>query len=131
MKIEEFNVILDNFLSDMKTMLTAKQQEYAIRGDRLSQFKSIAALRRCSTGKALWGAVSKQITSLSDCMEGHLSLTPEQLQDKIMDVANYMALLYAVCYGDGLLPRQTMARLSSDMKVSGEWQDIHIPPSIT
>jgi len=98
MNTEKFNKIVQDRIDKITMVLTAKADEYA-RGDRLSNFKAVAALTGCTPEKALGGLVAKHIVALYDFIN---DLDSDQLQvytrwdEKIGDIINYMILLDAL-----------------------------------
>ncbi len=95
---EQFQKIVDAQLADIKATLIAKADEYA-RGDRLSNFKRIAALRDITPEDALLGLISKHIVAIYDFVDdiGVGTVQPiERWDEKIGDVIAYMILLKAL-----------------------------------
>jgi len=90
---EKFSKVVENFTGDMEGLLLIKGEEYSRNGDRLYNFKIAGALKQETPEKALWGMIAKQIVSIKDMCEDPESVTEQQLQDRTLDVANYMALL--------------------------------------
>ena len=100
MDSKTFNVIVEARLEKTKKTLCLKAEEYA-RGDRLSNFKQIAALMDVTPEQALMGLVSKHIVALFDFTKD-LRAGQEQVyarwDEKIGDVIAYMILLDAMRY---------------------------------
>jgi hypothetical protein len=90
---EKFAEITENFTEGMLVLLNMKAEEYSRDGDRLYNFKIAGALKQETPEKALWGMIAKQIVSIKDMCEDPENVTEKQLQDRTLDVANYMALL--------------------------------------
>jgi hypothetical protein len=98
MRNEQFVQILNSRLADIKRTLLAKADEYA-RGDRLSNFKKIAAFRQKSPEEVLFGLVAKHIAALDDFIQNIDSekIQPyERWDEKIGDIMAYMVLLDAM-----------------------------------
>lgn len=98
MNNEEFQKVVDRQLQSTKRILVAKADEYA-RGDRLSNFKRIAAFRNVSPEDALFSLVSKHIVAVDDFIEDINSGTIQPIErwdEKIGDIINYMILLKAL-----------------------------------
>jgi hypothetical protein len=98
MNTEKFNEVVDANIAAIKSTLSTKADEYA-RGDRLSNFKKIAAFRNTTPEEALVGMVIKHIAALDDFVtdldSGHVQQYP-RWREKIGDIQNYMVLLDAL-----------------------------------
>jgi hypothetical protein len=98
MTTEKFNAVVESNVVAIKTTLSAKADEYA-RGDRLSNFKKIAAFRNITPEDALIGMAIKHIAALDDFVtdldSGHVQQYP-RWREKIGDIQNYMVLLDAL-----------------------------------
>lgn len=94
---KEFEVVVTRTLDKVRSLLLNKGEEYA-RGDRFSNFKQQAMLKKEEPEMALLGNVSKQITSLYD----HIRDLPGKVQpyekylEKTNDIIVYMILLNGV-----------------------------------
>lgn len=97
MEAIEFNDVLKRRIEDLQETLSKKGQEYA-GVDRLSNFKSAAALNNCTQAEALWGMVTKHIIALKDFVHLPHSTQTGRLQwdEKIGDIIAYMVLLDAI-----------------------------------
>lgn len=106
METEKFDAVVRNRLNATINTLTAKADEYA-RGDRLSNFKQIAALSGCTQEKALSGLVAKHIVALYDFindLDKGVNQPYARWDEKIGDIIAYMCLLDAMrleSYPDG------------------------------
>lgn len=93
-----FDQILDVRLKKARATLGAKGQEYA-HGDRLSNFKALAALTGRSPEDALMGLVGKHIVALYDFVNevngGKVRSYPFW-DEKVGDIIAYMILLDAL-----------------------------------
>lgn len=77
MKTEEFNEIVEYVKEKLITKtLIRKGKEYARGGDRLSNFKRIAAALGCTPEAALVGTWMKHIVSILDMVNDISKLTP-------------------------------------------------------
>lgn len=98
MKTKDFTKIVEARLKKTKDTLIAKADEYA-RGDRLSNFKQIAAMRKITPEDALLGLVSKHwiaINDFVDDLDKNLIQPYERWDEKIGDIIAYMLLLDAL-----------------------------------
>jgi len=65
--------------------------------DRLTAFKTAAALQNCTPSQALAGMLAKHIVSLYDmCFSGSAAFDMEVWDEKITDSLNYLFLLKAI-----------------------------------
>jgi hypothetical protein len=94
---DELNQIVEQRCGLIKSILIEKATQYA-RGDRLSNFKKIAAFRSKEPEEALMGLVVKHIVALDDFIQDlpERNMPIEQWQEKIGDIINYMILLEAM-----------------------------------
>lgn len=88
--------ILGYRLGKIKRVLDKKAEQYALDGDRLSQFRSAARMRDTTLPQALWGMAMKHLVSVQDIVDGRLEPTPLLVSEKIGDLINYLILLEAV-----------------------------------
>jgi hypothetical protein len=98
MNTAQFDIIVDSNIAAIKTTLTAKADEYA-RGDRLSNFKKIAAFRNVTPEEACMALVVKHIVALDDFvadLDTGLVQQYPRWREKIGDIQNYMVLLDAL-----------------------------------
>lgn len=96
MKAEDFEIILEERLKQIKEVLGNKAKEYAHGGDRLHNFKVAARIDNETPAKALWGMAKKHIVSVMDLINGDLEPTHEMINEKCMDMINYLILLEAI-----------------------------------
>lgn len=75
-----------------------KKKEYTRdNADRLSAFKTAAALQNCTPEQALAGMLAKHIVSLYDmCFAAGVSYDLDTWNEKITDSLNYLFLLKAI-----------------------------------
>ena len=95
---EKFQEIVETQIEITRATFIEKAEEYA-RGDRLSNFKRIAALRDITPEDALLGLISKHIVAIYDFtkdIDNDLIQPIERWDEKINDVINYMILLKAL-----------------------------------
>jgi hypothetical protein len=98
METKQFDEVMRNRLQATVKTLTAKADEYA-RGDKLSNFKQIAALSGCTQEKALSGLVAKHIVALYDFindLDKGVNQPYVRWDEKIGDIIAYMILLDAM-----------------------------------
>lgn len=104
MNNEEFNVVLERRINDLRETLSKKGAEYAPNVDRLQNFKDAAEFQGITQAQALLGFVSKHIVALKDFINLSSSgdvIPPEQWDEKIGDICCYMILLNAVLVEEG------------------------------
>lgn len=96
MKQQEFEKAIEEQIDYCRALLTQKGKEYAGEcTDRLSAFKTAAALRGCTSKEALCGMMAKHTISIYDmCRGGEYSR--EKWIEKITDNINYLLLLRAI-----------------------------------
>lgn len=97
METEQFNELLRARCQTTIATLMQKADEYAY-GDRLSNFKKIAAFRSVQPEEALMGLVVKHIVALDDFIqELPTKCQPkERWLEKLGDIIAYMILLEAL-----------------------------------
>lgn len=96
MTCEEFSLVVQEVVDNLKEVLDKKGAEYSPGTDRLSNFKYAAVLNHCTYAQALWGFVTKHIIALGDFIHEPDRVTKEQWNEKITDIINYMILLKAL-----------------------------------
>jgi hypothetical protein len=92
---EQFEKILENRLTLIRSILGSKAMEYA-HGDRLYNFKRAANICQTTPQQALIGMFMKHLVSVLDLVEGKLVATEHNVNEKIGDAINYLILLEAV-----------------------------------
>ena len=92
----EFNLIFESQVN--RCAMTKKNKEYTGNSpERLSAFKTAAALQECSPKRALAGMMAKHIVSIYDmCYSDHKSFSLDVWDEKITDCLDYLFLLKAV-----------------------------------
>ena len=102
MKRDEFEKILDGILNDIRKLFIEKRSQYATDEKVLHNFKDVALFNNTTPEDALWGFVSKHLSSIKlminfdKLTETDNRFTYAQYKDKCMDVINYMILLMAI-----------------------------------
>ena len=105
MNNEDFKVVVDGCVDNIKQVLESKSQEYSSKEDKLHNFVAAAKLMRCKTKEfALLGMLNKHLVSVIDIIEkfektGELP-TSNMIDEKIGDSINYFILLKACFYDD-------------------------------
>lgn len=96
MKQQEFEKVIKWQIDHCLSLLTEKGREYAGEcTDRLSAFKTAAALQGCTPKKALCGMMAKHTISIYDmCHNGEYSR--DKWIEKITDNINYLLILRAM-----------------------------------
>lgn len=99
MDSERFDHVLSETVARVNAILGSKAGEYAVGGDRLSNFKTSAVLQgNITPEEALRGKMAKHTVSIYDMIN---SGDPEQYtlaqwDEKIIDHINYLILLRAL-----------------------------------
>ena len=95
MKIDQFNEITQAQIEYCLAVLAAKGKEYSLSDDRFDHFKESAAEQETTPAQALWGMLSKHLSSLAGMCRG--GRYPEETWvEKITDSVNYLLLLRAL-----------------------------------
>lgn len=94
----EFNLIFEQQVHRCEQILLNKAKEYTGNTpDRLSAFKTAAALQECTPEKSLAGMMAKHIISLYDmCFSEQTIYDRKMWDEKITDSLNYLFLLKAL-----------------------------------
>ncbi len=95
---KRFQEVVENAKDRIDKSLASKGKEYG-RGDRLSNFKRVANILGCTPERALLGMWVKHIEStitIVDDIDKNEAISPEILNEKIMDMINYPILLEAL-----------------------------------
>lgn len=103
MTIEEFNKVVEDELSRIERVLVKKQQEYNLDVDRLSVFKTGAAMSGDSPEKVLYGFLLKHLISFRDMVNATAKgekFSKELWHEKITDIHNYLILFMALLEDD-------------------------------
>ena len=95
MNAETFDGVVQNQITRSITVLTEKSKEYALGDDRLSHFKNTAVMQDSTAKQALWGMLSKHLTSISHMCRSD-SNDVDLWDEKITDSINYLFLLRAL-----------------------------------
>lgn len=93
---EDFDKIVEERIEQIKTVLTAKAQEYATNDDRLHNFKVAARIDNTTPAKALWGMALKHLVSITDMIESDKKYPQKVVDEKCGDMINYLILLEAL-----------------------------------
>ena len=96
MKTKEFEIILQNRLEKIKSILSSKAAEYMQNSDRLYNFKRAATIAGITPEKALFGMLNKHLVSVIDLIENSDSISEYLVNEKIGDLINYLILLEAI-----------------------------------
>jgi len=100
MKNKEFEKILKTSIDKIQSTLGAKADEYAMNGDRLYNFKIASRMNGNTPQEALWGMAMKHLVSVKDLVTGQLKNTEHMVDEKCIDLINYLILLIAVLAED-------------------------------
>ena len=105
MNNEDFKVVVDGCIENIKQVLDSKSQEYSSADDKLHNFVAAAKLMRCKSKEfALLGMLNKHLVSVVDMIlkyeqEGVLP-SAKLVNEKIGDSINYFILLKACFLSD-------------------------------
>lgn len=103
MTIEEFDkLIRDNVLPKCFKIMGSKGISYSGLEDKLGNFKRCGQLANIEPKKALYIYLCKHWDSLSSFMRGEYN-DSEKIEGRIMDIINYMFLLYALLTEEGII----------------------------
>ena len=92
MMLNELNETIASQIEHCKRVLVIKGEEYVHGNDRLEHFKNSAQDQDITAKEALWGMLSKQLTSLKAMCKNDNTVT-ELWVEKITDSINYLLLL--------------------------------------
>ena len=99
MDSKTFDIVLEERIKKIRSILSKKRSEYAPDGqvdDRLHNFARAASMLGVSKEKALIGMWAKHVVSLLDIVDGVTpNVTQELIDEKIGDAINYLILLEA------------------------------------
>ena len=93
MVTQDFNIIVEDQLDRIRSVLVKKAVEYNLDTDRLSVFKHAAALSEETPEQALYGFMLKHIISVTDMINSKETYPVELWNEKITDICNYLILL--------------------------------------
>lgn len=95
---KEVNAVFDEQVQLCADTLQRKSKEYTgDNEDRLSAFKTAAALQNCTPQQALAGMMAKHIVSIYDmCFAEGVTYDLDTWNEKITDSLNYLFLLNAI-----------------------------------
>ena len=96
MKNEDFELILQDKLTKIEKILAGKAKEYSHGMDRLHNFKVAARMKNETPIKACWGIAIKHLVSVDDLVNNRLESTEEMVDEKCIDMINYLLLLIAL-----------------------------------
>ena len=100
MNQQHFQAVVESRIERTLELLGVKGKEYARGGDRLSNFKRAASIKRETVEKAWLGIWSKHLVSILDMIDDvQAGCSPApfaQWQEKIGDTIVYMILLEAI-----------------------------------
>lgn len=99
MTVENFNKIVEERISNIRTSLLSKGEEYSRGNDRLWNFKRGAELSGKTPLRSLEGYVTKHIVSFYDIVDDYdrgVAASIGLINEKIGDIINYMILAEAL-----------------------------------
>lgn len=92
---QEFQAVLEESFTIMRSTLEIKRDEYATTEDVLRNFKESSRLAKKPAEQCLMGFVLKQFVSLNDLIDANRN-EKTLMEEKIKDILNYMILLRAI-----------------------------------
>lgn len=95
-KLEQEN-FLDEFFSEMKEVLLRKGNDYA-NADRLSNFKLAGGICGLSPEQNCLSLIATKVARLGALLDSDSEPNNESIEDSILDLANYSALLAMIVY---------------------------------
>lgn len=110
MNNEDFKVVVDGCIDNIKQVLESKSQEYSSKEDKLHNFVAAAKFMRCKSKEyALLGMLNKHLVSVIDMIvkyeqEGILP-SAKLVNEKIGDSINYFVLLKA-CFMEDIYNKE-------------------------
>jgi hypothetical protein len=90
---ETFEILLEQRIEKIRTMLNKKGAEYAPGEDRLHNFNVAAVMNEESPLKAAWGMATKHIVSIIDIVNSGKIPDPVVAEEKFGDAINYLILM--------------------------------------
>lgn len=96
MKHDDFMKFITNREDSCRSVLARKGVIYSSNKDRLSNFKSVGAMKKETPQKALWGMVTKHIIATQDMIDSGDTPSLEWIDEYLGDIHNYMHLLEAI-----------------------------------
>jgi hypothetical protein len=96
MNQEDFGKLIANRIEHSTSVLARKGVIYSSDEDRLSNFKSVGAMKKETPQKALWGMVAKHIIATQDMIDSGKIPTAGWINEYLGDIHNYMHLLEGV-----------------------------------
>ena len=99
----EFHLIFEQQVKRCEETLLNKAKEYTGNSpDRLSAFKTAAALQECTPERALAGMMAKHIISIYDmCFSEQAAYDQSIWNEKIAETLNCLCLLKGLVRGEG------------------------------
>lgn len=91
----KFNETINEFIEYIADTMQTKNDEYTSGDDRLSNFRRAAHLTGITMEQANWGMMVKHVVSVADLVQRE-SVDPELWKEKLGDLANYCALMWAI-----------------------------------
>lgn len=96
MKQEDFGKLITDREEHSRAVLDRKSTTFSSDNDRLSNFKSVGAMKKETPQKALWGMVCKHIIATQDMIDSGKVPTAGWINEYLGDIHNYMYLLEAI-----------------------------------
>ncbi len=96
MNVQDFDKLVEDWLTKIRVTLMVKGGEYAGEQDRLENFKLSAFLEQGTPEQALLGFVTKHIVSVYDTVGREITRDENYWKEKLGDIINYMILLSAL-----------------------------------
>lgn len=84
---------INAFTDKMKAIITSKKQDYAQESDVLSNFKQVASMCGISPEKVILVFCATKVARLGVLLSSGKAPNNESIEDTLVDLANYSALL--------------------------------------
>jgi hypothetical protein len=124
MKSEEFGLVQERFIADMKSVTARKNPDYSVNDDVLSNFKEIAKWLNLPL-RQVWATLFfKHVTAIArHCRDG--VTTDEPIRARLIDAANYCVLMAGILEDEAAVCDRLSDVVKVDMleiidKVNGE-----------
>lgn len=96
MDAKTFDAVVEHRIDLIRSVLKSKADEYATNGDRLHNFRVIAALNGVSMESANWSLACKHLVSIRDMALSGKPYSWDLWREKVGDAINYLILLEAI-----------------------------------
>lgn len=95
MNLEQREILTDKFIEKMQKILKTKGRDYTIDDDPFKDLREIAQDLDISPMKVMWVFARKHLSAIKNYIKtGRVESEP--IEERLIDLANYCALLYAL-----------------------------------